>query len=54
MGDVVNFVQAHRPDQVFTCECGGQQFLLLQGGKVRCVHCNHIHYKTRWEYPDEE
>ena len=35
---------------VFTCGCGGQQFYMLEGFKIQCCSCKHIHQNTRWEY----
>lgn len=38
--------------QVFTCECSGQQYFLLTGGKVQCAMCQNIHQHTRWTHPE--
>ena len=43
-----------QPVQVFTCDCGGQQYFLLVTGKVQCASCQDIHQDTRWTHPEAQ
>jgi hypothetical protein len=36
---------------VYTCDCGGQNFFLLDVGMVQCSNCQTTHLRIAWGEP---